>query len=107
MVKVELKGIAKVTAKGRSYWYAWRGGPRLRGEPGSPEFMASYNVAVESRRLPDPARFRSLVTLYRAADFQKLSPSTKRNWSQWLDRIAEYFGDLSIRQFDRPEKIRP
>ena len=107
MVKVELKGIAKVTAKGRSYWYAWRGGPRLRGEPGSPEFMASYNVAVESRRLPDPARFRSLVTLYRAGDFQKLSPSTKRNWSPWLDRIAEYFGDLSIRQFDRPEKIRP
>ena len=34
MVKVELKGIAKVTAKGRTYYYAWRGGPRLRGEPG-------------------------------------------------------------------------
>jgi hypothetical protein len=24
-----------------------------------------------------------------------------------LDRIAEYFGDLRIAQFDRPEKIRP
>ena len=36
MVRVNLKGIAKVTAKGRTYWYAWRGGPRLRGEPGSP-----------------------------------------------------------------------
>jgi integrase len=107
MVRVDLKGIAKVTAKGRTYRYAWRGGPRLRGEPGSPEFMASYNEAIESRRLPDPARFGSLVALYRAGDFQKLSPSTKRNWSPWLDRIAEYFGDLSIRQFDRPEKIRP
>jgi hypothetical protein len=46
MVKVDLKGLAKVTAKGRTYWYAWRGGPRLRGEPGSPEFMASYNEAL-------------------------------------------------------------
>jgi hypothetical protein len=39
MVKVNIKGIAKVTVKGRIYWYAWRGGPRLRGEPGSPKFV--------------------------------------------------------------------
>jgi hypothetical protein len=25
---VELKGIHKVRAKSRTYWYAWRGGPR-------------------------------------------------------------------------------
>ena len=72
MVKVDLKGIAKVTAKGRTYCYAWRGGPRLRGEPGSPEFMASYNEAIESRRTPDSGRFKSLVVLYRAsADYTK------------------------------------
>lgn len=53
MVKVDLRGIAKVTAKGRVYHYAWRRGPRLRGEPGSPEFMASYNEAIESRKTPD------------------------------------------------------
>jgi integrase len=108
MVRVNLKGIAKVTAKGRTYWYAWRGGPRLRGEPGSPEFVASYNEALDARRVPEQGRFRALVTLYRAsADFQKLAVSTKRNWSRWLDRIADYFGDLSIAQFDRPERIRP
>jgi integrase len=108
MLKVKLRGVAKVTAKGRTYWYAWRGGPRLRGEPGSPEFMASYNAAIENRRLPEPGRFRALVTLYRASpDFQKLADSTRRNWSPWLDRIAEYFGGLSIAQFDRPERIRP
>jgi integrase len=107
MVRVDLKGITKVTAKGRTYWYAWRGGPRLRGGPGSPEFIASYNEAIEQRRLPEPGRLRSLVTLYRAGDFQNLSPSTKRNWSPRLDRITYYFGDLSIKQFDRPERIRP
>ena len=98
MVKVDLKGIAKATAKGRTYYYAWRGGPRLRGEPGSPEFMASYNEAVESRRTPDSGRFKSLVVLYRASpDYtKKLADSTRKNWSPWLDRIADYFGELRI-----------
>jgi integrase len=108
MVKVDLKGLAKVTAKGRVYIYAWRGGPRLVGEPGSPEFIASYNEAIEERRTPDSSRFRSLVTLYKASgDYTALADSTKRKWGPWLDRIAEYFGELRVAQFDRPEKIRP
>jgi integrase len=108
MVKVDLKGIARVTAKGRIYYYAWRGGPRLRGVPSSPEFMASYNEAIENRRTPDTGRFRSLVTLYKSSgDYKALADSTKRNWAPWLDRIGEYFGELRIAQFDRPEKIRP
>jgi hypothetical protein len=107
VAKYPLKGIAKVTAKGHTYWYAWRGGPRLRGQPGSPEFHASYNEAVAERRIPEPGKFRALVTLYKAGPFQKLAPSTQRIWGHWLDRIAEYFGTLSITQFDRPERIRP
>jgi integrase len=108
MVKVELTGIAKVTAKGRTYFYAWRGGPRLNGQPGSPEFMASYKEALESRRIPDPDRFRSLVTLYKSStDYKVLAASTVHNWAPWLDRIVDHFGELRIAQFDRPEKIRP
>lgn len=108
MVKVELRGIHKLNIKGKRYYYAWRGGPRLRSEPGSPEFMASYNQAIEERRTPEPGRFKSLVVLYRASqDYKTLAESTRKNWSPWLDRIAEYFGDLRIAQFDRPEKIRP
>ena len=108
MVKVELRGIHKLNIKGKRYYYAWRGGPRLRSEPGSPEFMASYNQAIEERRTPEPGRFKSLVVLYRASrDYKTLAESSRKNWSPWLDRIAEYFGDLRIAQFDRPEKIRP
>ena len=108
MVKVDLKGIAKVTAKGRTYYYAWRGGPRLRGEPGSPEFIASYQEA--HREPPHPGHRRAsglVVTLYKASRTTRPADSTKRNWAPWLDRIAEHFGDLRIAQFDRPEKIRP
>jgi integrase len=108
MVRVDLKGIHTVRAKGRTYYYAWRGGPPLRGEPGSSKFHASYNEAIEERRIPDQSRFRTLVTLYKASgDYGALADTTKRNWASWLDRISGYFGDLRIAQFDRPEKIRP
>jgi integrase len=107
MVRVNLKGVAKVTAKGRTYWYAWRGGPRLHGEPGSPEFVTSYREAHERLRTPDSSRFRSLVVQYRTEKLETLAASTRQKWAPWLDRIAEHFGDLSIAQFDRPEKIRP
>jgi len=108
MVKLDLKGIFKVPAKGRVYYYAWRGGPRLRGEPGSPEFMASYNKAIEQRRTPDKNRFRFVIADYNASgEYKKLAESTRAQWGKWLDRIGEYFGELSTAQFDRPEKIRP
>jgi integrase len=108
MVKVELKGIAKVKAKGHTYWYAWRGGPRLCGEPGSPEFIASFNEAIEQRRTPDKSRFRFVVADYKGSgDYKKLAASTRDQWGKWLDRIVDHFGELRIAQFDRPEKIRP
>jgi integrase len=110
MAKRDVKGLHRVVSKGRVYWYAWResGAPRVHGEYGTPEFWASYDEAVRNRRIPEPGRFSALVTLYRASpDYHKLADSTKRNWARWLDEIADYFGPLSIAQFDRPEKIRP
>ena len=91
-MRVRLKGVHTVKIHRKTYYYAWRGGPRLRGEPGSPEFHASYNEAVESSRTPDAGRFKSLVVAYRASpDYAKLADSTKRIWSRWLDRIARSF----------------
>lgn len=107
-MRVKLKGVRKVTAKGRTYYYAHRGGPRLRGEPGTPAFLASYNEAVEQSRSPDKHRFRSVVTAYKAStDYKELAVSTREQWGKWLDRIVGHFGDLRIAQFDRAKKIRP
>ena len=105
MVKVEIKGITKVKSKGRIYYYAWRGGPALLGHPGTPEFLASYNEAIESRKATDTNKFRSVVIAYKADAYKALAESTKRNWAPWVDRISQHFGDLRIAQFDRPEKI--
>jgi integrase len=108
MVMVELKGLHTVKAKGRTYHYAWRGGPAITGEPGTPEFMDAYNEAIAGRAATDGKRFRSVVVRYRASDeYKALAESTRGKWSRWLDRIVDYFGDLRTAQFSRTEKIRP
>ncbi len=35
MAKRDVKGLHRVVSKDREYWYAWRGGPRLRGDYGT------------------------------------------------------------------------
>ncbi|MDH0873651.1 tyrosine-type recombinase/integrase [Agrobacterium pusense] len=107
MVTVELKGIHTVRAKGNIYYYAWRGGPRLEGQPGTAAFMATYNEAIANRMEPESGRFRAIITHYKATEFKKLADSTKRVWTPWIDRISEHFGNLSIAQFNRTDKIRP
>jgi integrase len=63
-MRVVLKGIDSSRSRladgsVRVYYYTWRGGPRLDGEPGSPEFVASYNRAVADR--PKPVRGKGTV----------------------------------------------
>jgi hypothetical protein len=92
VVKVNLRGVAKARSKGRTYYYAWRGGPRLTGEPGSAEFVASYVEAHENLRKPEPGRFKALVVAYRtSSEFKNLVDSTRVEYARWLDRIVEYF----------------
>lgn len=108
MVMVEIKGLHIVKAKGTTYVYAWRGGPRIDEPLGSPRFMQAYNAAIESRRIPDASRFRAKIQGYRGSEaFKGLSPTTRKIWNRWLDRIAAHFGDLATAQFDRTQKIKP
>lgn len=104
---IEVKGVHKVTAKGRDYYYAWRGGPRIKAAYGTTEFVAELKEVIAARNTPDAERFQSLVALYKASDnYKGLADSTRRNWGPWLDKISDHFGSLRIRQFDQPEKIR-
>src|SRR5690349_21549178 len=113
MATIELVGlhIVKVKRKGKPdkvYVYAWRGGPRVNADLGTPEFQLAYDEAVNSRRIPDKKAFQSVIARYKASKaYQDLAESTKRNWRPWLDRIGDYFGKLRTAQFDRAEKIRP
>lgn len=102
MAVVRLKGLNRVRKRlkdGREvvYWYAWKGGPKLEGKLGSPEFVASYNRAVADRKSPRNDTLAGLVAQYRASpEYAKLSDTTKRHWARWLDRVADTSGPLEI-----------
>jgi integrase len=101
-MRVLLKGIHCVKVRLASgetatYYYAWRKGPRLVGEPGSPEFLASYTAAHASRRQPDGSSFHSVIAGYKASqDFAGLKPRTKLDYLQHIARIETKFGDLPL-----------
>ncbi|MGV3580039.1 tyrosine-type recombinase/integrase [Brevundimonas sp.] len=108
MVKVVLKGVHTVRMGERTYHYAWRGGPRIMGVPGSPEFIAAYTDAHASRKVSDDGKMRGLVANYRGSKaFNDLAPSTRKIWNRWLDKVVERFGDYRVGLFDHPDKIRP
>src|SRR5262249_24472721 len=79
------------------YYYAWRGGPRLVGEPGSPEFLASYTAAHASRRQPDGSSFHSVIAGYKSRqDFHGLRSRTNAHYLHNIARIETEFGDLPL-----------
>jgi integrase len=101
-VRVRLKGLnfsRKRLADGtlRTYWYAWRNGPLLRGEPGTPEFVASYNEAVASKAATPQGLFLSVLQGYQASeDFRRLADSTRRGYVALITRIEKDFGDFPL-----------
>jgi len=103
-MRVKLKGVNM--ARGRladgtvvTYYYAWRGGPRLAGKPGSPEFVQSYNDAIsaqrETRKSGDQL-IHLLDAFEDSADFKTLADATQRGYRQHLRAIAAEFGDFPI-----------
>jgi len=103
---VEIKGLFWVKSKGKTYYYAWKGGPRIHAEYGCAEFLLELQEARDPLANADKTKFRAWITLYKAShDYLELADSTKRVWSPWFDHIRDEFGDLSTRQFSRP-KIR-
>src|SRR3990167_6059387 len=101
-MRVHLRGlhsVRKVLADGAvtTYRYAWRGGPRVEGEPGTPAFMASYAAAVASVKIPVQGTLFTLIAEYRASsDYLGCRPATRRDYARYLRLIEEEFGDTPI-----------
>lgn len=82
------------------YHYAWRGGPRILGAPGSPEYLKSLAAHLEGpkkRSVDDPETLSDLVTAYKAsAVYRKLGKDSKRAYEAYFPAIINEFGDLPI-----------
>lgn len=99
-LSVELKGVYKVTSKGKAYYYAWRGGPRLSGEAGSLEFIQSY--AEAHRKIPqDSDIVAAFVAKYKASEeFGGKSFKWRAAKLNFLDFILDEFGDAPLEIFE-------
>jgi integrase len=101
-MRVHLKGLnhsTKRLADGRrvTYWYAWRNGPLLPGEPGSPEFMAAYNEAVAAKVAPRAGVLQSILQRYQdASEFTDLAERTRRDYAGLIRLIEAKFGDFPL-----------
>lgn len=101
-MRTTLKGINRVTARladGRqvTYYYAWKGGPRLKGEPGSPEFIASYVEAVSRKVSPRPGVLFSILQGYQETEnFRRLAERTKKDYARQIALIERRFGDFPL-----------
>ena len=102
IVRIRLKGINVVCKRladgsSRAYYYAWKGGPRLQGMPGTPEFIASFNEAVASKVRPPQGVLLSLMQGYQAsADFDRLANRTRTDYVEKIKLIESKFGDFPL-----------
>jgi integrase len=101
-MRIRLKGINSVSkrlADGsvKVFYYAWKSGPPLRGEPGSPEFIASYNEAVARRVVSPAGTLLNLLQQFQASqDFTDLADSTRRSYVALIKRIEKKFSDFPL-----------
>jgi integrase len=102
-VQVKLKGLhwtRQRLSDGSvvTYYYAWRGGPRLFGSPGSAEFNASYQAAIAAKaEIPRGHLLWLLQSFQASSDFTKLSASTRRAYVAAIKRIEKKFGTLPLK----------
>ena len=94
-MRILLKGINSYTARladgtTKTYWYAWKGGPRLQGEPGTPEFIASYNEAAARKIKAPKGQLLSLLQSYQASDdFRQLAQRTRDDYAGIIEHVIE------------------
>lgn len=101
-MRVRIKGLHTVSAKLASgkrvtYYYAWRGGPRLQGEPGSPEFLGSYNAAIARRRIRNEDLLIFVLDRFEeSSEFTALAERTRKDYRRQLTVIEREFADFPI-----------
>lgn len=106
MTRVNLKGLNRTKKKladgsERIYYYLGKGGPRLEGEPGSPEFIASYHAAVEALRRTPKDTLQSVIDAFQeSSDFTSLAAKTRADYKKHIKHIEAEFADFPLKAMD-------
>lgn len=103
-----MKGVHRVTKRLASgkvavYHYAWRGGPRIPGEPGSAEFLAALSAAQTEAPQHHKGTLQEVINAYQASPaFTALSESTRKGYARRLPEIEAEFGDMPVKALSDP-----
>lgn len=101
-MRIRLKGInsnTKRLADGTqvTYYYAWKGGPRLQGELGSPEFVASYNEAVARKVTPPTGKLLALLQGFQQSEeFRGLAARSRSDYVGKIRIIEKRFAEYPL-----------
>ena len=104
MALVHLKRLHKVKAKGRIYYYAWRGGPRIEAKPDTKEFVEEFFAHKNPTVALDRRKMATWIALFKASpEYEGFGKSFKDHWGPKLDDASRHFGNLSVSAFDKPQ----
>jgi integrase len=110
VVRANLKGVFPTykhrgTPREKVYWYHRDSGLRLRGEPGSAEFLVDYakaEAALSARHSRD--NVNGLIRDYTTSvEFeQKLAAGTRREYIRMLTKAESMFGSMPLAALEDP-----
>ena len=99
-MRVHLKGIHTTykklaSGKTRKYYYAWKNGPRIDAEPGTPEFVRLYGEACKKKQAAD--NMRSLIDYFKdSGEYKGGGVHSRRAYNRYLKLIDGKFGTMPI-----------
>lgn len=104
---VRLVGLHEVKAKlangeTTTYFYAWRGGPRMTSKPGTNAFVQEFVRLTKGRQ--KKAKDETVGWLadqyLKSAEYQKLRPSTRRDYERIIGAIKVRWEDMPLRALE-------
>lgn len=101
-MRVKLKGIhttykTLATGERKKYYYAWKGGPRIDAEPGTPEFIKLYNEAAAGKSVRPDETMRGLIDYFKDTnEYKSKSKDTRRAYDSYLKLIEQKFGTMPL-----------
>jgi len=110
-VFVKVRGVNRVkrpaSAGGGHYYYHRATGQRLPDDPNDPAFLARVaeldrQCAERRRKDPGEQTFAALVVFYKTQpEFKQLAEASRRDYTRYLDKIAEAWGRLPVASLER------
>jgi integrase len=105
-MKPPFKGLHRVRKRlssGRltTYYYAWRGGPRLFSDYGTAAFASEFAEAHRNKSAPAKGTFNEAISDYLTSpNFTSLKPRTQAGYRSHIDLIRQKFGSAKLSYFN-------